>query len=36
MKLFDYQKEVISSFREHPINLSYVVTGKYFMAIGSV
>ena len=35
MKLFDYQKDAISSFRERPINLSDVGTGKSFMGIGS-
>ena len=35
MKLFDYQKEAIKSFKEHPINLSDVGTGKSFMALGS-
>ena len=35
MKLFDYQKEAIEQFKEKPLNLSDVGTGKSFMSIGS-
>lgn len=33
--LFDYQKEAIKQFKEKPLNLSDVGTGKSFMALGS-
>ena len=33
--LFDYQKEAIEQFKEKPLNLSDVGTGKSFMALGS-
>lgn len=35
MKLFDYQKEAIEQFKEKPLNLSDVGTGKSYMSIGS-
>lgn len=35
IELFDYQKEAIKQFKEKPLNLSDVGTGKSFMAIGS-
>ena len=35
IKLFDYQKEAIEQFKEKPLNLSDVGTGKSFMSIGS-
>lgn len=35
VELFDYQKEAIEQFKEKPLNLSDVGTGKSFMAIGS-
>lgn len=35
VNLFDYQKEAIEQFKEKPLNLSDVGTGKSFMAIGS-
>lgn len=35
MKLFDYQKEAIEKFKEKPLNLSDVGTGKSYMSIGS-
>lgn len=35
MKLFDYQKEAIEQFKDKPLNLSDVGTGKSFMSIGS-
>ena len=35
MKLFDYQKEAIEKFKEKPLNLSDVGTGKSYMSVGS-
>ena len=35
MKLFPYQEEAIEQFKEKPLNLSDVGTGKSFMSIGS-
>lgn len=35
MKLFDYQEEAIEQFKEKPLNLSDVGTGKSYMSIGS-
>ena len=35
MKLFDYQKEAIEQFKNKPLNLSDVGTGKSYMSIGS-
>ena len=35
MKLFDYQKEAIEQFKDKPLNLSDVGTGKSYMSIGS-
>lgn len=35
MNLFDYQKEAIEQFKEKPLNLSDVGTGKSYMSIGS-
>lgn len=35
MKLFDYQKDAIEQFKEKPLNLSDVGTGKSYMSIGS-
>lgn len=35
LKLFDYQKEAIEQFKEKPLNLSDVGTGKSYMSIGS-
>lgn len=35
IELFDYQKEAIEHFKEKPLNLSDVGTGKSFMALGS-
>lgn len=35
IKLFDYQKEAIEKFKEKPLNLSDVGTGKSYMSIGS-
>lgn len=35
IKLFDYQKEAIEQFKDKPLNLSDVGTGKSYMSIGS-
>ena len=35
LNLFDYQKEAIEQFKEKPLNLSDVGTGKSYMSIGS-
>lgn len=35
MKLFDYQQEAIENFKDKPLNLSDVGTGKSYMGIGS-
>ena len=35
MKLFPYQEEAIEQFKEKPLNLSDVGTGKSYMSIGS-
>lgn len=35
VKLFDYQKDAIKNFKEKPLNLSDVGTGKSYMSIGS-
>lgn len=35
IKLFDYQKEAIEKFKDKPLNLSDVGTGKSYMSIGS-
>ena len=35
MKLFEYQKDAIEQFKEKPLNLSDVGTGKSYMSIGS-
>ena len=35
MKLFSYQEEAIEQFKEKPLNLSDVGTGKSYMSIGS-
>lgn len=35
MKLFDYQQEAIENFKDKPLNLSDVGTGKSYMSIGS-
>lgn len=35
IKLFDYQKEAIKNFKDKPLNLSDVGTGKSYMSIGS-
>lgn len=35
VKLFDYQQEAIENFKDKPLNLSDVGTGKSYMSIGS-
>lgn len=35
IELFDYQKEAIKNFKDKPLNLSDVGTGKSYMSIGS-
>lgn len=35
IKLFDYQQDAIENFKDKPLNLSDVGTGKSFMSIGS-
>ena len=35
ISLFDYQKEAIEQFKDKPLNLSDVGTGKSYMSIGS-